>query len=80
MTKKKEIPEFPTTTHAPPVVVELPTILYRCPGSRQRQGGTYTYEVAKTQDEHQSLIKKGFHITLPAAVEAYELDKKTVNK
>lgn len=78
MTKKKDTPELVTTPGT--VNVELPTLLYKCPGSRPRQGGTYTYEAVKTEDEHKALIKKGFHSTLPEAVEAYELDQKTANK
>lgn len=66
------------------VVVEKedfePTLVYRCPGSHPRKGGTYDYVPANDQDEYDLLLKSGFHATLPEAVKAYELDKKAVDK
>lgn len=74
MTKKK------VDETSAPQPVDLPTLLYRCPGPHARAGGTFGYRSAATDKEYASLIEAGYLPTLPEAVERYELDKKTTHK
>lgn len=43
-------------------------LLYRCPGKYQREGGTYSFEPARTAAEREALLADGWHDTLPEAI------------
>lgn len=48
-----------------------PTLVYRCPGTCQRPGGTFEWRAAKTQAEFDALISAGFYTSLQGAVDAF---------
>lgn len=48
-----------------------PTVVYRCPGTCQRPGGTFEWRAAKTQAEFDALVSAGFHTSLQGAVDAF---------
>jgi len=49
--------------------MEFPTLVYKCPGSHQRPGGTYSYKGVQDADEHASALADGWFATLPEAIE-----------
>lgn len=49
-----------------------PTIVYRCPGSCQRPGGTFEWRAVTIQAEFDALVSAGFHTSLQGAVDAAE--------
>lgn len=48
----------------------FPTALYRCPGSHQCQGGTFSCIGANDQNEFDKRIADGWHPTMPEAIAA----------
>lgn len=52
--------------------VDLPTVLYRCPGSISRAGGTWDYLGVETVEAHKAATAQGWHPSMPEAIEAYE--------
>lgn len=52
--------------------MDLPTVLYRCPGPHSRAGGTYDYLGVETEENYEAAIAKGWQLTMPDAIEAYE--------
>lgn len=52
--------------------MDLPTVLYRCPGQWSRPGGTYDYLGVETAENYKAAIADGWQLTMPAAIEAYE--------
>ncbi len=52
--------------------MDLPTVLYRCPGPHSRAGGTWDYKGVETVEAHEAATAEGWQATLPDAIEAYE--------
>lgn len=52
--------------------MDLPNVLYRCPGQWSRPGGTYDYLGVETPEAHDKAIADGWHLTMPEAIDAYE--------
>lgn len=49
--------------------MDFPTLVYKCPGSHQRPGGTYSYKGVQDADEHAAALAGGWFATLPEAIE-----------
>jgi hypothetical protein len=49
--------------------MSFPTIVYKCPGAHQREGGTYDYQGVADEDVLTRALSDGWFITLPEAVE-----------
>lgn len=60
--------------------MDLPTVLYRCPGPHSRGGGTYDYLGVETPEAHDKAIADGWHLTMPEAISDYESIKAGVIK
>lgn len=58
--------------------MDLPTVLYRCPGPHSRGGGTWDYLGVETEAAHKAAIAAGWHPTMPAAIDAFEGKKAAV--
>lgn len=58
--------------------MDLPTVLYRCPGQWSRPGGTYDYLGVETAENYKAAIAEGWQLTMPAAIEAYETKRDAV--
>lgn len=58
--------------------MDLPTVLYRCPGQWSRPGGTYDYFGVETPEAYEAAIAEGWQLTMPAAIEAYESKRDAV--
>lgn len=52
--------------------MELPTVLYRCPGQHSRAGGTYDFLGVESPEAYESAIADGWQLTMPDAIAAYE--------
>lgn len=52
--------------------MDLPTVLYRCPGPESRPGGTYAYLGVESPDAYEAAMADGWKLTMPDAIEAYE--------
>lgn len=52
--------------------MDLPTVLYRCPGPHSRAGGTYDFLGVETEENYEAAIAKGWKLTMPDAISAYE--------
>lgn len=52
--------------------MDLPTVLYRCPGPHSRAGGTYDYLGVETPEAYESAIAAGWQLTMPDAIDAYD--------
>lgn len=52
--------------------MDLPTVLYRCPGPHSRGGGTYDYLGVETPEAHDKAMADGWHSTMPEAIADYE--------
>lgn len=52
--------------------MDLPTVLYRCPGPHSRAGGTYDFLGVETSENYEAAIADGWQLTMPAAIDAYE--------
>lgn len=52
--------------------MDLPNVLYRCPGAHSRPGGTYDYLGVETPEDYDKAIAGGWQLTMPAAIDAYE--------
>lgn len=52
--------------------MDLPTVLYRCPGQWSRPGGTYDYFGVETPEAYEAAIADGWQLTMPEAIDAYE--------
>ncbi len=52
--------------------MDLPTVLYRCPGSLSRAGGTYDYLGVETEAAYEAAVSSGWQLTMPDAIEAFE--------
>jgi len=48
--------------------MEFPTLVYRCPGTNQRQGGTYSYRQIADDDELAAALVDGWFATLTEAI------------
>jgi hypothetical protein len=48
--------------------MEFPALVYRCPGTNQRPGGTYSYRQIADDDELAEALADGWFSTLPEAV------------
>jgi hypothetical protein len=48
--------------------MEFPALVYRCPGTNQRPGGTYSYRQIADDDELTAALADGWFSTLPEAV------------
>ena len=50
------------------------TMLYKCPGPHEIHGGNYDYTIvdADAEGELEQAIADGWHLTTPAALEAYQ--------
>lgn len=44
-------------------------LVYKCPGHHQRDGGTYDFMPAKSEDEFNQLLQEGWFPSLPEAIE-----------
>ena len=49
--------------------MEFPTLVYRCPGTHQRPGGTYAYRQASDADQFAAALDDGWFATLPEAID-----------
>jgi len=58
--------------------MDLPTVLYRCPGPHSRAGGTYGFLGVETPESYDAAIAAGWQLTMPAAIDAYEGKKAEV--
>jgi hypothetical protein len=52
--------------------MDLPTVLYRCPGPHSRAGGTYDFLGVETEENYEAAIAKGWQLTMPDAIAAFE--------
>lgn len=52
--------------------MDLPTVLYRCPGPHSRPGGTYDYFGVETAEAYEAALAAGWYLTMPEATEAYD--------
>ena len=52
---------------------QFPTMVYKCPGSHQCQGGTYHYKAAKDAQQMAELAKTGWHPSLEAALSSVRI-------
>lgn len=52
--------------------MDLPTVLYRCPGPESRPGGTYAYLGVESPEAYEAALADGWKLTMPDAIEAYE--------
>jgi len=52
--------------------MDLPTVLYRCPGPHSRAGGTYDFLGVEAEENYEAAIANGWQLTMPDAIEAYE--------
>ena len=52
--------------------MDLPTVLYRCPGPHSRAGGTYDFLGVETEENYEAAIAAGWKLTMPDAIDAYE--------
>ena len=48
--------------------MEFPALVYRCPGTNQRPGGTYSYRQIANDDELADALADGWFATLPEAI------------
>lgn len=48
--------------------MSFPTLVYKCPGNHQCQGGTYNYKPVADQDELDALLADGWNKSLPDAM------------
>lgn len=46
----------------------FPTLVYRCPGTHQRPGGTYEYRPVKDDEQLAAALIDGWFPTLPEAI------------
>ena len=60
--------------------MDLPTVLYRCPGPHSRGGGTYDYLGIETPEAHEKATADGWQPTMPLAIADYEAIKASVIK
>lgn len=58
--------------------MDLPTVLYRCPGPHLRAGGTYDFLGVETEDNYEAAVAKGWQLTMPDAIAAFEGKKAAV--
>lgn len=58
--------------------MDLPTVLYRCPGPHSRNGGTYEYLGVETPEAHEAATANGWQLTMPLAIDAYENQRESV--
>ncbi len=58
--------------------MDLPTVLYRCPGPHSRAGGTYDFLGVETPENYDAAIADGWQLTMPDAIDAYEGKKAEV--
>lgn len=52
--------------------MDLPTVLYRCPGPHSRAGGTYDFLGVETEENYEAAISAGWQLTMPDAIDAFE--------
>jgi len=52
--------------------MDLPTVLYRCPGPHSRAGGTYDFLGVETEENYEAAIAKGWQLTMPDAIAAFD--------
>lgn len=52
--------------------MDLPTVLYRCPGPHSRAGGSYDFLGVETEENYEAAIAKGWQLTMPDAIAAFE--------
>lgn len=57
--------------------MEFPNLVYRCPGTHQCPGGTFSYHPVNNEGELENLIKEGWYPTLPFAQDpgSFDLDE-----
>lgn len=60
--------------------MDLPTVLYRCPGPHSRGGGTYDYLGIETPEAHDKAVADGWFPSMPEAISDYEAIKAGVIK
>lgn len=48
--------------------MEFPALVYRCPGTNQRPGGTYNYLSVQDEQQHVAALAEGWFETLPEAI------------
>jgi hypothetical protein len=49
--------------------MEFPALVYRCPGTNPRPGGTYSYRQIADDDELTEALADGWFATLPEAID-----------
>ena len=49
--------------------MEFPVLVYRCPGTNQRPGGTYSYRQVNDDGELADALADGWFTTLPEAID-----------
>jgi hypothetical protein len=52
--------------------VDLPTVLYRCPGPHSRAGGTYDFLGVESPESYEAAIAAGWQLTMPDAIAVFE--------
>lgn len=50
--------------------MDFPRNVYKVPGPFQRQNGTFDMLTVETQDAHDEALSKGWHGSMPDAIEA----------
>ena len=58
--------------------MEYPRFVFISPGSNKCNGGTYDHEVVKDASEHKAALDAGFSDSIPEALEAATVTKKTI--
>lgn len=48
--------------------MEFPRFVFISPGKHECQGGTYSQELVKSQEEYDAAVKAGFSATIPDAL------------
>lgn len=52
--------------------MDLPTVLYRCPGPHSRANGTYDFLGAETPEAYEAAVVNGWQLTMPDAIAVFE--------
>lgn len=50
--------------------MEFPRFVFRCPGAKTCNGGTYDQLLVESESEHAAAVKAGYFPTLPEALKA----------
>lgn len=53
----------------------FPQMLYRCPGTEQIHGGSFSTRIVASKDELLTAMKEGWHETTPAALDASKAEE-----